>query len=30
MAHPQLDPTRIVPQGPIVDWLAPHGREALA
>ena len=30
MTHPQLNPTRIVPQGPVVDWLAPHGREALA
>jgi glutathionyl-hydroquinone reductase len=30
MTHPRLNPTRIVPQGPVVDWLAPHGREALA
>jgi putative glutathione S-transferase len=27
--HPQINPTRIVPKGPLVDWLAPHGREAL-
>jgi putative glutathione S-transferase len=25
-SHPFLNPTRIVPKGPIVDWLAPHGR----
>ena len=30
MTHPQLNPTRIVPKGPVVDWSAPHGREALA
>jgi putative glutathione S-transferase len=30
MTHPQLNPSRIVPKGPIVDWAAPHGREALA
>ena len=30
MTHPQLNPTRMVPQGPIVDWLAPHGRQELA
>jgi glutathionyl-hydroquinone reductase len=27
--HPQLNPTRIVPIGPAIDWTAPHGREAL-
>jgi glutathionyl-hydroquinone reductase len=27
--HPQLNPGRIVPKGPAVDWTAPHGREAL-
>jgi putative glutathione S-transferase len=26
MTHPQLNPTRIVPLGPILDWSAPHGR----
>ena len=26
MTHEQLNPTRIVPMGPIVDWHAPHGR----
>jgi putative glutathione S-transferase len=25
-SHPFINPTRIVPKGPIVDWLAPHGR----
>jgi putative glutathione S-transferase len=29
MTHPQLNPTRIVPKGPIVDWTIPHGREHL-
>jgi putative glutathione S-transferase len=29
MTHEQLNPSRIVPKGPIVDWSAPHGREAL-
>lgn len=24
--HPQINPTRIVPVGPEIDWLAPHGR----
>jgi putative glutathione S-transferase len=24
--HPQLNPLRIVPAGPILDWAAPHGR----
>jgi putative glutathione S-transferase len=27
--HDQLNPTRIVPLGPLIDWQAPHGREAL-
>ncbi len=27
--HPQLNPLRIVPAGPILDWTAPHGRESL-
>jgi len=26
MTHDQLNPTRIVPLGPIVDWQSPHGR----
>src|SRR5919206_146487 len=26
MAHEQLNPTRIVPKGPAIDWMAPHGR----
>jgi putative glutathione S-transferase len=30
MTHPQLNPTRIVPKGPIVDWTIPHGRAHLA
>ena len=25
--HPQINPTRIVPKGPELDFLAPHGRE---
>ncbi|GII87765.1 glutathione-dependent reductase [Sphaerisporangium siamense] len=25
--HPQINPTRIVPAGPVLDWDAPHGRE---
>jgi glutathionyl-hydroquinone reductase len=28
--HPHLNPGRIVPAGPILDWKTPHGREALA
>ncbi|HEU4884420.1 MAG TPA: glutathione S-transferase family protein [Longimicrobium sp.] len=27
MTHDQLNPTRIVPKGPLMDWDAPHGRE---
>ena len=26
MTHDQINPTRIVPKGPLVDWSAPHGR----
>ena len=26
--HPHLNPSRIVPDGPLLDWDAPHGREA--
>jgi glutathionyl-hydroquinone reductase len=29
MTHDHLNPSRIVPAGPLVDWDAPHGREAL-
>jgi glutathionyl-hydroquinone reductase len=29
MTHDRLNPTRIVPEGPILDWGAPHGRERL-
>jgi len=29
MTHPQLNPNRIVPKGPLVDWTTPHGREKL-
>jgi putative glutathione S-transferase len=30
MTQEKLNPTRIVPKGPIVDWAVPHGRAALA
>jgi len=30
MTHPQLNPTGIVPKGPLLDLAAPHGRELLA
>jgi len=29
MTHPQINPTRIVPVGPALDYDQPHGREAL-
>lgn len=29
MTHEQLNPTRIVPKGPLSDWNAPHDRERL-
>jgi putative glutathione S-transferase len=29
MTHPQLNPTRIVPVGPVMDWNAPHTRDRL-
>ena len=29
MTHDHINPTRIVPMGPIVDWLAPHDRARL-
>ncbi|WP_242885176.1 glutathione S-transferase family protein [Actinomadura litoris] len=30
VTHPTINPTRIVPKGPLLDWTAPHGRERLA
>ncbi|HEU5014988.1 MAG TPA: glutathione S-transferase family protein [Roseiflexaceae bacterium] len=30
MTHDQLNPTRIVPKGPIMDWNAPHDRARFA
>ena len=30
MTHDQLNPTRIVPKGPLVDWTLPHHRERLS
>jgi len=29
MTHDQLNPTRIVPRGPLVDWSSPHDRARL-
>jgi hypothetical protein len=29
-SHESINPTRIVPKGPIVDFSAPHGREDMA
>jgi len=26
MTHPHINPTRIVPDGPLLDWEAPHAR----
>lgn len=26
VTHPQINPTRVVPVGPRIDWLEPHGR----
>jgi glutathionyl-hydroquinone reductase len=28
MTHPKLNPSRIVPDGPLLDWASPHGRGA--
>ena len=28
--HPQLNPSRIVPDGPLLDWTAPAGRDRLS
>ena len=30
MTHPEINPTRIVPIGPVLDLAQPHGREKLA
>jgi glutathionyl-hydroquinone reductase len=30
MTHPNLNPTRIVPDGPLLDWDAPSGRDRMA
>jgi glutathionyl-hydroquinone reductase len=27
MTHPHINPTCIVPVGPVLDLMAPHGRE---
>jgi putative glutathione S-transferase len=29
-SHDSINPTRIVPAGPIIDFMETHGREALA
>jgi putative glutathione S-transferase len=29
MTHDQLNPSRIMPKGPAVDWTAPHDRARL-
>lgn len=29
-SHAHINPTRIVPRGPVIDYTAPHGREGLA
>ncbi len=29
VTHPQINPTRVVPVGPEIDWWAPHDRAAL-
>jgi glutathionyl-hydroquinone reductase len=30
VTHPQLNPSRIVPDGPLLDWAEPSGRDLLA
>ena len=30
MTHPHLNPRRIVPAGPVLDWSEPHHRDKLA
>ena len=27
MTHPHINPSRIVPDGPLLDWDAPHERD---
>lgn len=29
-SHPTINPTRIVPAGPVIDFTVPHGRETIA
>ena len=29
MTHDHINPTHIVPKGPIIDWMAPHDRARL-
>lgn len=29
MTHPTINPSRVVPEGPILDWEQPHGRNRL-
>ncbi len=29
MTHPQLNPSRIVPDGPLLDWMAPHHKQTI-
>jgi glutathionyl-hydroquinone reductase len=29
MTHPHINPSRIVPKGPLLDWTTPHGRDHL-
>jgi len=29
MTHEEINPTRIVPLGPLLDLMKPHGRERL-
>lgn len=29
LTHDKINPNHIVPKGPIMDWLAPHGREGM-
>ncbi len=30
LTHPHLNPSRIIPAGPVLDWNAPHPRETLS
>jgi putative glutathione S-transferase len=30
LTHPHLNPSRIIPAGPVLDWNAPHHRESLS